>query len=152
MARDIIVSTNPRETRIALLEDGVVSELSSSGKRTGHRGQHLQGRVTRVLPGMQSAFVTSVWSATPPPRRDVFEELPRNLLTAEEVDSARSAPIEERLHEGEEVLVQVLKEPMGTKGADHLARLLPGRYVVLMPTVEHVGCRGRSPTRRSGAG
>jgi ribonuclease G len=70
----------------------------------------------------------------------VFEELPENLLTPEETDAARAAPIEERLHEGEEVVVQVLKEPLGTKGARITSHVsLPGRYLVLMPTVEHVG-------------
>jgi ribonuclease G len=142
MARDLIVSTNPRETRIALLEDGVVSELFL--EREAHRGivgSIYKGRVTRVLPGMQSAFVdVGLERDAFLHAADVFEELPENLLTAEEVDSARSAPIEERLHEGQEVIVQVLKEPMGTKGARITSHVsLPGRYVVLMPTVEHVG-------------
>jgi ribonuclease G len=70
----------------------------------------------------------------------VFEELPENLLSAEEQEAARQAPIEERLHEGQEVVVQALKEPMGTKGARITSHVsLPGRYLVLMPTVEHVG-------------
>jgi ribonuclease G len=142
MPRDLIVSTNPRETRVALLEDGVVSEIFL--EREAHRGvvgSIYKGRVTRVLPGMQSAFVDiglerdAFLHAT-----DVFEELPENLLTPEETEAARSAPIEERLHEGEEVVVQVLKEPMGTKGARITSHVsLPGRYLVLMPTVEHVG-------------
>jgi ribonuclease G len=75
---------------------------------------------------------------------DVFEELPENLLTPEEVDAARSAPIEERLRQGQEVVVQVLKEPIGTKGARITSHVsLPGRYLVLMPTVEHVGVSRR---------
>ncbi|HSD28646.1 MAG TPA: S1 RNA-binding domain-containing protein, partial [Vicinamibacteria bacterium] len=142
MARDLIVSTNPRETRVALLEDGVVSEIFL--EREAHRGivgSIYKGRVTRVLPGMQSAFVdVGLERDAFLHAADVFEELPENLLTPEETDAARSAPIEERLHEGEEVLVQVLKEPMGTKGARITSHVsLPGRYLVLMPTVEHVG-------------
>jgi len=142
MARDLIVSTNPRETRVALLEDGVVSELFL--EREAHRGivgSIYKGRVTRVLPGMQSAFVdVGLERDAFLHAADVFEELPENLLTAEELDPARSAPIEDRLHEGQEVIVQVLKEPMGTKGARITSHVsLPGRYVVLMPTVEHVG-------------
>jgi len=71
---------------------------------------------------------------------DVFEELPENLLAPEEVEAARSGPIEDRLREGQEVIVQVLKEPLGTKGARITSHVsLPGRYLVLMPTVEHVG-------------
>jgi ribonuclease G len=142
MARDLIVSTNPRETRVALLEDGVVSEIFL--EREAHRGivgSIYKGRVTRVLPGMQSAFVDiGLERDAFLHAADVFEELPENLLTPEETDAARSAPIEERLHEGEEVIVQVLKEPMGTKGARITSHVsLPGRYIVLMPTVEHVG-------------
>jgi len=142
MARDLIVSANPRETRVALLEDGVVSEIFL--EREAHRGivgSIYKGRVTRVLPGMQSAFVDiGLERDAFLHAADVFEELPENLLTPEETDAARSAPIEERLHEGEEVVVQVLKEPMGTKGARITSHVsLPGRYLVLMPTVEHVG-------------
>jgi ribonuclease G len=142
MARDLIVSTTPGETRVALLEDGVVSELFI--EREAHRGivgSIYKGRVTRVLPGMQSAFVDlGLERDAFLHAADVFEELPENLLTPEEIDAARSAPIEERLHEGEEVIVQVLKEPMGTKGARITSHVsLPGRYLVLMPTVEHVG-------------
>ena len=142
MARELIVSTRPDETRVALLEDGVVSELFL--EREAHRGvvgSIYKGRVTRVLPGMQSAFVDlgldrdAFLHAA-----DVFEELPENLLTADEVTAARRAPIEERLSEGQEVVVQVLKEPLGTKGARITSHVsLPGRYLVLMPTVEHVG-------------
>ncbi len=142
MSRDLIVSSTPRETRVALLEDGVVAELFI--EREAHRGivgSIYKGRVTRVLPGMQSAFVEigqerdAFLHAA-----DVFEELPENLLTPEELASAREAPIEDRLHEGQELVVQVLKEPMGTKGARITSHVsLPGRYLVLMPTVEHVG-------------
>src|SRR5512140_2755184 len=140
MSRDLIVNTTPRETRVALLEDGVVSELFI--EREAHRGivgSIYKGRVTRVLPGMQSAFVDlGLERDAFLHAADVFEELPENLLTAEELDTAR--PIEDKLHEGQEVVVQVLKEPIGTKGARITSHVsLPGRYIVLMPTVEHVG-------------
>src|SRR6187549_57745 len=142
MARDLIVSSNPRETRVALLEDGVVAELFLEREaQRGIVGSIYKGRITRVLPGMQSAFVDLGLE------RDAFlhaadaiAELPENELSPEEVSAANRAPIEERLHEGEELVVQVLKEPMGTKGARITSHVsLPGRYLVLMPTVEHVG-------------
>jgi ribonuclease G len=142
MSRDLIVSTSPEETRVALLEDGVVSELFLEREtQRGIVGSIYKGRVTRVLPGMQSAFVDlGLERDTFLHAADVFEELPENLLTPEEVTAARSAPIEERLREGQEVVVQVLKEPLGTKGARITSHVsLPGRYLVLMPTVEHVG-------------
>jgi ribonuclease G len=149
MPKDLIVSSTPQETRVALLEEGVVAELFI--EREAHRGvvgNIYKGRVSRVLPGMQSAFVelglerdAFLYVA------DVFEDLDENLLTPEEQAAhnngggkERHAPIEERLHEGQDVLVQVVKEPLGTKGARITSHVsLPGRYLVFMPTVEHVG-------------
>jgi ribonuclease G len=146
MVKEILVSTTPQETKVALIEDGLVSELFI--EREAHRGvvgNVYKGRVTRVLPGMQSAFVNLGLE------RDAFlyvddvlEGLDENLLTPEEQSAPgrveRSATIEKLLREGQDVLVQVVKEPLGTKGAritSHIA--LPGRYSVFMPTVEHVG-------------
>ena len=146
MTRDLIVSSTPQETKAALLEDGVVSEIFI--EREAHRGiagYVYKGVVTRVLPGMQSAFVDLGLERDAFLHvADVFAELPENLLTPEEQQAAaaqsRNAPIEERLREGQEVLVQVLKEPLGTKGARITSHVsLPGRYLVFMPTVEHVG-------------
>jgi ribonuclease G len=145
MDRDLIVSTSPEETRVALLEDGVVSELFLEREaQRGTVGSIYKGRVTRVLPGMQSAFVDlGLERDAFLHAADVFEELPENLLTDDEVTSRRT-PIEERLREGQELVVQVLKEPMGTKGARITSHVsLPGRYLVLMPTVEHVGVSRR---------
>ena len=74
------------------------------------------------------------------------------FLTAEEAGASRSAPIEDKLHEGQEVVVQVLKEPMGTKGARITSHVsLPGRYIVLMPTVEHVGVSRKIESREERA-
>jgi ribonuclease G len=140
MNKDLIVSSTPQETKVALLEDGAVAEFFI--EREAHRGvvgNIYKGRVTRVLPGMQSAFVDlglerdAFLYVT-----DVFEDLDENLLSPEE--QVRNAPIEERLQEGQEVLAQVVKEPLGTKGARITSHVsLPGRYLVFMPTVEHVG-------------
>ena len=148
MTKDLIVSTTPQETKVALLEDGRVSEIFI--EREAHRGivgNIFKGRVTRVLPGMQSAFVDlglerdAFLYVT-----DVLEGLDENLLTPEEAGPAgangnhRNASIEEMLSEGQDVLVQVVKEPLGQKGARITAHVsLPGRYLVYMPTVEHVG-------------
>jgi ribonuclease G len=142
LPRDLIVSSNPRETRIALLEDGALAEIFIEREaQRGIVGSIYKGKVTRVLPGMQSAFVDlGLERDAFLHAADVFEELPDNELSPDEVSAVRSAPIEERLSEGEEIVVQVLKEPMGTKGARITSHVsLPGRYLVLMPTVEHVG-------------
>ncbi len=175
MTKDLIVSSTPQETKVALLDDGIVSEIFI--EREAHRGivgNLYKGKVTRVLPGMQSAFVdigqerdAFLYVA------DVIEELDENLLTPEEAGQAppalataaptdsgttpangqappvaappsgnnhRNAAIEEMLEPGQEVLVQVVKEPLGQKGARITSHVsLPGRYLVFMPTVEHVG-------------
>jgi ribonuclease G len=147
MTKDLVVSSTPQETRVALLEDGRVSEIFI--ERETHRGivgNLYKGRVTRVLPGMQSAFVDCglerdafLYVA------DVFEELDENLLTPEEAGQSgngggRSQAIEEMLEAGQDVLAQVVKEPLGQKGARITSHVsLPGRYLVFMPTVEHVG-------------
>ena len=131
---------------MALLEDSVVSEYFM--EREAHRGvvgNIYKGRVTRVLPGMQSAFVdVGLERDAFLYVDDVFEDWGENLLTPEEQQEApgnhRSGPIEERLKEGQEVTVQVVKEPLGTKGARITSHVsLPGRYLVFMPTVQHVG-------------
>ena len=146
MTKEIIVSSTPQETKAALLEDGLLSEVFI--EREGHRsvGNLYAGRVTRVLPGMQSAFVDIGLERDAFLHvADVFEGLDENLLSPEEQAAAggnhnRTAPIEELLREGQDVLVQVLKEPLGQKGARITSHAsLPGRYLVFMPTVEHVG-------------
>jgi len=176
MTKDLIVSSTPQETKVALLDDGIVSEIFI--ERETHRGivgNLYKGKVTRVLPGMQSAFVdigqerdAFLYVA------DVIEELDENLPTPEEAgqpaaatpggapaeaeaapgngpvpsptpdapagNNHRNAAIEEMLEPGQEVLVQVVKEPLGQKGARITSHVsLPGRYLVFMPTVEHVG-------------
>ncbi len=142
MNRDLIVSSTPQETKVALLEGGVVSELFI--ERDAHRatvGNIFKGRVSRVLPGMQSAFVDLGLERDAFLHvADVFEELPENLLTPEEQEAQRNAPIEHLLREGQDIMVQLVKEPLGAKGARITSHVsLPGRYLVLMPTVEHVG-------------
>jgi ribonuclease G len=146
MSKEIIVSSTRHETRLALLENGVVTELFI--ERTSQRsvvGNIYKGRVSRVLPGMQSAFVDlgldrDAFLYVD----DVFEEWGENLLTPEEqaetAHPARNASIEKRLHEGQEIVIQVVKDPLGTKGARITSHVsLPGRHLVFMPTVEHIG-------------
>ena len=149
MTKDLIVSTTPQETKVALLEDGIVSEIFI--EREAHRGivgNIYKGRVTRVLPGMQSAFVdlglerdAFLYVA------DVLEELDENLLTPGGAGGAgdgrhtATAPIEETLREGQDVLVQVVKEPLGTEGRAHHHPRLPARPLPRLHA--HRRARGR---------
>ena len=147
MAKDLIVSSTPRETRVALIEDGAVSEVFIEREsRRGNVGNIHKGRVTRVLPGMQSAFVDIGLERDAFLHvDDVLAELDENLLTPEEQAASsptreERGPIEDRVKEGQDLVVQVVKEPLGQKGARITSHVsLPGRYVVFMPTVEHVG-------------
>jgi ribonuclease G len=173
MNKELIVSTTPQETRVALLEDGVVAELFIEREaHRGHVGNIYKGRVTRVLPGMQSAFVDiGLERDAFLYVEDVLAQLEAEERAAEKKEPAADAgppaeggdgapppnggaaaplsrrepsederPIEERLREGQDVVVQVVKEPLGTKGARITSHVsLPGRYLVFMPTVEHVG-------------
>jgi ribonuclease G len=143
MTRDLIVSSTPRETRVALLEDGAVAEVFIEREKSrGSAGHIYKGRVSRVIPGMQSAFVelgqerdAFLYAG------DVLAGLEENLLSPEERGpGGEERPIEEKLHAGQELILQVLKEPLGQKGARVTTHVsLPGRYLVYMPTVEHVG-------------
>jgi ribonuclease G len=139
-----VVSSTPRETRAALLEDGVVCELFVEREsQRGLVGNIYKGTVSRVLPGMEAAFIeiglerTAFLHASDAAAAVELDEPP-----AEAAPAARR--IEEMLREGQEVLVQVQKEPFGTKGArvsTHLS--LPGRYAVYLPTVDNVGVSRR---------
>ena len=121
MGKRIVVNAGVTETRLAVQDGNLLTELYiERADRRSIVGNIYKGVVTRVLPGMQSSFVDCglerdafLYVA------DVLEELPENLLTPEEQKSAAKGghSIEDLVKEGQEVLVQVLKEPLGTKGA-----------------------------------
>jgi len=168
MRREIIINAAPRETRIAILEDKEVAEILVERPEAVRRvGDIYKGRVNAVLPGMQAAFVDlglekSAFlhaSDLSPPTDvdDLFEE-------EEEPEEPRGGGregrdgrggrgggrggrreepvprIEESLKKGQEILVQITKEPIGTKGPRVTTQIsLPGRFLVYMPGHEHVG-------------
>ena len=149
MANSLVINCNPHETRIGVIEDGQVVELMiERRKKSGVLGNIYKGRVTRVLPGMQAAFV------------DIGLERAAFLYVADVADTRKSAdmsstvseargdfyhtPIQQLLTEGQELMVQVAKEPLGTKGARVTSNVsIAGRHLVYMPTVEHVGISRR---------
>jgi ribonuclease G len=159
MANELVINTTSHETRIALIENGTIAELYiERSKVKGIVGNIYKGRVIRVLPGMQAAFVDiGLEKAAFLYVADVFdaieefesmmdgngkkEEPPQ---TGDEPVLQPLHPIEELLQEGQELLVQISKEPIGTKGARITAHIsLPGRHLVYMPTVDHVGISRR---------
>ena len=139
---EILVNVTPREVRAALVENGVLQEVYV--ERTIRRGlisNIYKGRVSRVLPGMQAAFVdiglerTAFLHASGIVQRD-----PENGNT-----NGQPVPdIRELIREGDEVLVQVLKDPLGTKGARLTTFItLPSRFLVLLPAGNGVGVSAR---------
>ena len=158
MSSEIICNVTGREIRVALIENGQLAELQiDRGDNRGFVGNIYLGKVVRVLPGMQAAFVDiGLERAAFLYVGDIYKNI---LNLSEEIEDVpksskgrrgRSSnrnnqpPIQDLLKEGQQIVVQVAKDPIGTKGArltTHIA--LPGRYIVFMPTVEHVGISRR---------
>jgi ribonuclease G len=156
MAKELVINTTSHETRVALLESGHIAELYIERSRErGLVGNIYQGRVIRVLPGMQAAFVDiGLDKAAFLYVADVLDEMDAvaqfvegggPLAKENENPEANPLPpIEDLLQEGQELLVQIAKEPLGTKGARITAHIsLPGRHLVYMPTVDHIGISRR---------
>jgi ribonuclease G len=203
MTKEMIVSSSAHETRVAILEDNQVAEIFIERERQrGVVGNLYKGRVSKVLPGMQSAFIdlglerdgflyvtdvipsseefdrletddddpplpeASARQIPPPPSADNGAPAPVPHAPANASQSRRSGSsgpsgrrdrdhekgpepkIEDLLKEGEEIIVQVAKEPLGTKGARLTSHAtMPGRFLVFMPTVDHVGVSRKIDSR-----
>ena len=147
MNSEIIINSNPEETRVALLESGQLVELYIERKKDiSLVGNIYKAKVIKVLPGMQSAFVNIGFEkATFLHVADVHSSFDYSVFGEDlEETIPLNLPIEELLQEGQEVLVQVSKDPIGTKGARVTSYItIPGRYLVLMPGVEHIGVSRR---------
>ena len=148
MTSEIVVNSTREETRVALIEGGQLVELYiERSKDTSLIGNIYKGKVIRVLPGMQSAFVDiGLQKAAFLYVKDVFLCFDSSIF-GEEIDTESEPihhPIEEMLQEGEDILLLVSKDPIGSKGARGTSYItLPGRYLVLMPMFDHVGVSRR---------
>ncbi len=158
MNKEMIVSSNGHETMVAILEDDLVAEIFVERERQRSVvGNVYKGRVSKVLPGMQSSFIDLGLE------RDGFLYVD-DVINPEEFDklddeedgggrprNERDRPkakIEELLREGQEIIVQVVKEPLGTKGARLTSHVtMPGRFLVFMPTVDHIGVSRKIESR-----
>jgi ribonuclease G len=199
MNKEMIISSGDHDTRVAILEDDQVVEIFIERERSrGVVGNIYKGRVSKVLPGMQSSFIDIGLE------RDAFLYVSEVVNTVEEFDRLEAgedeeddqpmpvpveavtvpegaaelaapqeggprvdrrardrsqsrddrerdrpeAKIEDLLKEGQEILVQVVKEPLGTKGARLTSHVtMPGRFLVFMPTVDHVGVSRKIESR-----
>ncbi|TFH67195.1 ribonuclease G [Gammaproteobacteria bacterium LSUCC0057] len=135
MSREILINVTPAETRVALVENGVPQEIEiERNEQRGLVGNIYKGRVVRVLPGMQAAFIDIGME------RAGFLHVD-DLITAEPVGSR---DIRRELREGGELLVQVLKDPIAAKGARLTAKLsVSSRYLVSMIDSDHIGISQR---------
>jgi len=156
MTKELVINATSHETRVALLEGGHIAELYiERDRQLGIVGNIYKGKVIRVLPGMQAAFVDIGLAKAAflyvADVMDEMEQLEGNIEGEEELhgqeDSSELSslpPIEDLLTEGQELLVQISKEPIGTKGARITSHIsLPGRHLVYMPTVDHIGISRR---------
>ncbi|HFD81660.1 MAG TPA: ribonuclease G [Gammaproteobacteria bacterium] len=141
MTVELLVNVTPQETRVAVVENGMLQEVFiERARRRGLVGNIYKGVVSRVLPGMQAAFVDIGLE------RAAFLHASDIAQTAaeERPEQGEDNSISQLLREGETVLVQVIKDPLGTKGARLTTHItIPSRYLVFMPEVNNVGVSQR---------
>ncbi|MDO6443767.1 ribonuclease G [Marinobacter sp. 2_MG-2023] len=144
MSEEILINVTPVETRVALVENGMLQEAYiERASRKGIVGNIYKGKVVRVLPGMEAAFVDiGLERAAFIHASDVVANQPG---TADSGEGPKTVPdIRTLLREGQSLVVQVTKDPIGTKGARLTTQLsIPSRYLVFMPDVSHVGISQR---------
>jgi ribonuclease G len=153
MCGEILVNVTPHETRVAFVENGVLQEVQiERARKRGLVGNIYKGTVRRVLPGMQAAFIDAGLERTAflhasdilCPNNGSDE---RERCLKGELDNSERTPqrnIDELLREGQELLVQVVKDPLGTKGARLTTHIsIPARFLVFMPQSSHIGVSQR---------
>lgn len=163
MSNILVVNSTSAETRVALVEDGMMTEFHLERTReVDVVGNIYKGKVIRVLPGMQSAFVDIAQEKAGFLHISDFHDFDSDLANSENDEDwspSSSSPrrkrdrekvdIQDVLKEGQEIVVQVIKEPIGNKGARLSGRIsIPGRYSVFMPTVSHIGISRRIESER----
>jgi ribonuclease G len=134
---EILINVTPQETRVAVIQQGVVQELHvERSSSRGLVGNLYLGVVSRVLPGMQSAFINiGLDRAAFLHIADIWEH---------RSGGAEARPIERILHDGQKLLVQVIKDPIGSKGARLSTQIsIAGRLLVYLPQETHIGISQR---------
>jgi len=142
MTEDILINVTPQETRVAVMLQGVAQEIHIEREASrGLVGNIYLGRVARVLPGMQSAFIdVGLERAAFLHVADIWEVRHSHHNGSNEAPK----PIEHMLHEGQTVMVQVIKDPIGTKGARLSTQVsIAGRMLVYLPQETHIGISQR---------
>ena len=148
MQQDILINWSPQETRVAVVENSAVQELHI--ERTLERGlvgNVYLGRVARVLPGMQSAFIDiGLERAAFLHVADLMSSVNARHADPEARAAVPAVPIEKQVFEGQALMVQVIKDPIGTKGARLSTQIsIAGRLLVFLPQDQHVGVSQKIP-------
>ncbi|WP_428240219.1 ribonuclease G [Gynuella sp.] len=146
MNSEILVNVTPMETRVAIVENGAVQEVYiERSQNRGIVGNIYRGKVVRVLPGMQAAFVDiGLERAAFIHASDIEISHPRLQDEHQTSDNKNVLPIFQLVREGEPITVQVIKDPIGTKGARLTTQLsIPSRYLVYVPDSDHIGVSQR---------
>lgn len=144
MSAELLINVTPSESRVALIEGGILQEIHvERHTKRGLVGNVYRGKVSRVLPGMQAAFVDIGLE------KAAFlhaSDIAMNSEVADDINSIhlQKQDIRELVRDGQEIVVQVVKDPIGTKGARLTTDItIPSRYLVFMPSVTHVGVSQR---------
>lgn len=148
MQQDILINWSPQETRVAVVEHGAVQELHiERSLERGLVGNIYLGRVSRVLPGMQSAFIDiGLERAAFLHVADVWQRPGEGDCGPPARKGDAPLPMEKQVFEGQALMVQVIKEPIGSKGARLSTQIsIAGRLLVLLPQDEHVGVSQKIP-------
>jgi len=143
MSEELLINVTPQETRIAYVENGMLQEVHiERARRRGLVGNIYSGKVSRVLPGMQAAFIEIGLERTAFLHASDIADNHQKIIknNSEEQSSDMIADISDLLTEGQQVIVQVVKDPIGTKGARLTTNIsIPSRYLVFIQNTDHVG-------------
>lgn len=144
MSAELLINVTPSESRVALIENGILQEIHiERHTKRGLVGNIYRGKVSRVLPGMQAAFVgiglekaAFLHASDIAFHNEVSDEMASTAIAKKD--------IRDLLRDGQDIVVQVVKDPIGTKGARLTTDItIPSRYLVFMPSVDHVGVSQR---------
>lgn len=144
MSAELLINVTPSESRVALIDNGILQEIHiERHTKLGLVGNIYRGKVSRVLPGMQAAFVdigfekaAFLHASDIVIHNEVIDDVNPNHITKKD--------IRELVRDGQDIVVQVVKDPIGTKGARLTTDItIPSRYLVFMPSVTHVGVSQR---------
>ena len=143
MSEELLINVTPQETRIAYVENGMLQEVHiERARRRGLVGNIYSGKVSRVLPGMQAAFIEIGLERTAFLHASDIAENHQRLIknNTDTNDSDAVADISDLLTEGQQIIVQVVKDPIGTKGARLTTNIsIPSRYLVFIQNTDHIG-------------